>query len=50
MNSSVAWQLALFVAVLVGLNLFFHLHISILGSLLLTVGLNLAVRLFRSGP
>ena len=48
MNSSVAWQLALFVAVLIGLNFFFHLHISILGSLLLTVGLNLAFDCF--GP
>jgi hypothetical protein len=48
MNKSVLWQLALFVAILLVINFFFHLHISIIGSLLLTVGLSFAIRLFQS--
>ena len=37
-------QLAAFVLILVGLNFFFHLHISIVGSVLLTVFLSLLFR------
>ncbi len=40
MNRGYLWQLMIFVVVLILLNLFFHLHISIIGSLLLTVGLS----------
>ncbi len=40
MKRSYLWQLAVFVLVLIGLNFFFGLHISILGSLVLTVGLS----------
>ena len=36
------------VAVLIALNFFFHLHISIIGSLVLTVVLNLVMRMFQS--
>ena len=39
MNSELIWELALFVLVLVGLNFFFHLNITILGSLVLTLGM-----------
>lgn len=48
MNKSVIRQLVVFVLVLVLLNFFFHLHISIIGSLLLTLGLNLVMRLIPS--
>ena len=48
MNKTVLWQLALFVVVLLALNFFFHLHISIIGSLLLTLGLSFVSRLFQS--
>lgn len=41
MNRSYLWQLGFFVVVLVLLNLFFHLHISIIGSVILTVVLSL---------
>lgn len=34
------WQLVVFVLVLLGLNFFFRLHISIIGSLVLTVALS----------
>jgi hypothetical protein len=47
MNKSYIWQLAVFVLVLIGLNFFFRLHISIIGSLLLTVGLSVLFSLFR---
>ena len=48
MGKNVIWQLTMFVIVLIALNFFFHLHISIIGSLLLTVGLNIVGRLFWS--
>ena len=41
MSKNLIWQLAIFVLVLVALNFFFQTHISIIGSLLLTVGLSL---------
>lgn len=34
-------QLIVFVVILVLLNMFFHLHISIIGSLIITIGLSL---------
>ena len=37
-------QLVAFVLILVGLNFFFHLHISIVGSVLITVFLSLLFR------
>ena len=48
MSKSYLWQLAVFVIVLVALNFFFHWHISIIGSLVLTVVLNLVMRMFQS--
>ena len=39
-------QLLVFIGVLILLNQFFHLHISIIGSILLTIGLNLAMSFF----
>jgi hypothetical protein len=48
MNKSVRGHLVVFVIVLIALNFFFHLHISIIGSLLLTLGLNFVMRLFQS--
>jgi hypothetical protein len=47
MKRDYLWQLAMFVLVLIGLNFFFRLHISILGSLLLTVGLSFLFSLFK---
>lgn len=40
MNSNLLQQLAIFVVVLIALNFFFHLHISIIGSLVLTLVLS----------
>ncbi|MCP4192316.1 MAG: hypothetical protein GY768_17020 [Planctomycetaceae bacterium] len=48
MSKNIWIQLGLFVAVLVALNFFFHLHISIIGSLVLTLVLNLVLRMFAS--
>ena len=48
MNRNAMRQLVVFVAVLIALNFFFHLHISIIGSLLLTFGLNFVMGLFQS--
>ena len=47
MKKDYLWQLAMFVLVLIGLNFFFRLHISILGSLVLTVGLSFLFSLFK---
>jgi hypothetical protein len=47
MNKSFLWQLAVFVLILVGLNFFFRLHISVIGSLILTVGLTILFRAFQ---
>ena len=48
MDKNVVIHLAVFVGVLLALNYFFHLHISIIGSLVLTLGLNLVMGLFQS--
>lgn len=45
MSKNVIWQLVVFILTLLALNFFFHLHISIIGSLLLTLGLSFATRL-----
>ena len=47
MNKNVLLHLAVFVVVLIALNFFFHLHISIIGSLVLTVVLNLVMRMVQ---
>ncbi|TWT35404.1 hypothetical protein KOR34_02950 [Posidoniimonas corsicana] len=47
MNRSLVSQLVVFVLLLVALNFFFHLHISIIGSLVLTLVLSLAMRLMQ---
>ena len=41
-------QLAIFIVVLIALNFFFHLHISIIGSVVLTIGLSLLFGMFQS--
>lgn len=48
MKRSYFWQLAVFVLILVGLNFFFRLHISVIGSLILTVGLSALFSFFRA--
>ena len=48
MNKSYLIQLAVFVVALVALNYFFQWHISIIGSLVLTLGLNFVLRLFQT--
>ena len=50
MNKNVLFHLVVFVALLIALNFFFHLHISIIGSLVLTAVLNVAMQLFYRGP
>ena len=55
MDRNVVLHLAVFVGLLLALNLLFGLHISILGSLALTLVLNVALRAFsprtrRSDP
>ena len=47
MNLNILWQLGIFVLVLLALNTFFGLHISIIGSLVLTIGLSLLFSLFQ---
>jgi len=46
-EKSSVWQLGVFVPVLIGLNFFFGLHISIIGSLILTLGLSFLFSRFR---
>lgn len=48
MSNSVFIQLAVFVLLLIALNFFFHLHISIIGSLVLTLGVSLVMRMMQS--
>lgn len=48
MSNSVFIQLAVFVLLLIALNIFFHLHISIIGSLVLTLGVSLVMRMMQS--
>lgn len=49
MSKNVLTQLGVFVLLLIALNFFFHLHISIVGSLLLTLGLSFLMRMIQSG-
>ncbi|MEM8678079.1 MAG: hypothetical protein AAGF97_01885 [Planctomycetota bacterium] len=48
MDKNVIFNLAIFIGLLLALNFFFHLHISIVGSLVLTIVLNLAFGAFRA--
>lgn len=48
MDRAVVLHLAVFIGILLALNLLFGLHISILGSLALTLVLNVALRAFSS--
>ncbi len=48
MDKNVILHLAVFIAVLLALNFFFHLHISIIGSLVLTLGLNIVLGMIQS--
>lgn len=43
MKNSYIFNIILFLGILLLLNFFFHLHISIIGSLLLTVVINLVM-------
>ncbi len=47
MDKNVFGHLLVFIAVMLALNFVFHLHISIIGSLVLTLGLNIAFRAFN---
>ncbi len=47
MDKSVLLHLAVFIAIMLALNYFFHLHISIVGSLALTLGLSFVNRMFQ---
>ena len=48
MKTNLLWQLGVFVLVLIALNAVFQLHISIIGSLLLTVLLSFVFNLIQS--
>ncbi len=47
MNKKMLWQLVAFVVILIVLNALFALHISIIGSVALTVVLTLAFNIFN---
>ncbi len=47
MSNKIIWQLLAFIAILLALNALFALHISILGSLLLTVVLSFVFSYFK---
>ena len=47
-NKNMLWQLGLFVLILVALNALFALHISILGSVALTVLITVVFNAFRA--
>ena len=47
MDKNVILHLGVFIAILLALNFFFHLHISIIGSLALTLGLSFVSRMFQ---
>jgi len=47
MNKNYFLQLVIFIVVLLALNVFFELHISILGSLALTIGLSFLFSMFN---
>lgn len=46
MDKTYIRHIVIFVVVLILLNFFFHLHISVIGSVLLTIGLNFAFNYF----
>jgi uncharacterized PurR-regulated membrane protein YhhQ (DUF165 family) len=48
MSRNLIWQLAIFVLVLLALNVFFQMHISIIGSLLLTIVLSLVFNFIQN--
>ena len=48
MNETYLRHIVIFLVVLALLNLYFHLHISIIGSLLLTIGLSFAFGFFAN--
>lgn len=48
MNKNILWQAGIFVGVLLLLNLIFQTHISIIGSLLLTIALSFAFSFIQS--
>ena len=48
MSKNVIWHLVVFILALLALNFFFHLHISIIASLLLTLGLSFVTRYTQS--
>ncbi|MDG2383041.1 MAG: hypothetical protein P8N76_15340 [Pirellulaceae bacterium] len=48
MSKNILIQLGLFVALLVVLKFLFHLHIAIIGSVVITVVLSLVLRMFSS--
>ncbi|TWU45881.1 hypothetical protein Q31b_10570 [Novipirellula aureliae] len=47
MDKNVLIHLGGFIVILLALNYFFHLHISIIGSLVLTLGLSFVSSLFQ---
>ena len=47
MDKNVVVNLLVFIAILLALNFFFHLHISIIGSLVLTLALSFVARLLQ---
>ncbi len=47
MDKNVVLNLLVFIAILLALNFFFHLHISIIGSLVLTLALSFVARLLQ---
>lgn len=48
MDKNLVINLLIFIGILYALNVFLHLHISIIGSLVLTLVLNFAFGMFRS--
>lgn len=47
MNKSMLGQLAIFVVILLALRFFFGIRVSIIGSLLLTIGLSFVLNRWR---
>lgn len=50
MEKNIIVNLLIFIAILYALKVFLGFHISIMGSLVLTLALNFAFGLFRSRP
>lgn len=48
MSRNFIWQIVFFIVILLALNWFFHLHISIIGSLVLTLVVWGIMSLFQS--